>query len=106
MDNQGRDYSHIDSLDKALALYREGKLERLYMLPLEFGGQDVPQNVLYVPLGIVAIKKQLDETIANLVRERAVAGYNVQPEYKGASFIPSKIKIVTSHPEKPGGFNP
>jgi len=44
--------------------------------------------------------------IADLVKAGAVMEYRAVPEYKGDSFIPSKIKITTSRPEKPGGLNP
>jgi hypothetical protein len=100
------DYSGVDSLEKAQALYRQGKLERLFLFPLEFGGQEIPQNILYVPPGIAAIKKQIDGTIAEMVNEGTVSKYSAEPEYKGDSFVPSKIKIVTSHEQKAGGFNP
>ena len=99
------DFSAVDSLEKAQALYNEGKLERLYLFPLEFGGQEIPQNILYVPPGIAAIKKQIDGAVANMVKEGLVASYVAEPEYKGDSFIPSKIKIKTSHPQKPGGVD-
>jgi len=77
-----------------------------FLFPLEFGGKEVPQNTLYVPIGIAAIKQQIDGMIADLVKAGAVMEYRAVPEYKGDSFIPSKIKITTSRPEKPGGLNP
>jgi len=106
MNGKTPDFSAIDSREKALALLREGKLERLYLFPPEFGGKEIPQNTLYVPVGFAAIKSQIDGTIAQMVKEGAVSQYAVVPEYKGDSFIPSKIKITTSNPEKPGAFNP
>jgi hypothetical protein len=106
MEEHKRDYSTIDSEEKAKALHREGKLELLYLFPLEFGGKQIPQNTLYVPPGIAAIKQQIDGMIRDLVMAGEVAQYSAVPEYKGDSFIPSKIKISTSHPEKPGGVSP
>jgi hypothetical protein len=106
MDGQKRDYSTVDSEEKAKALYREGKLELLYLFPLEFGGKEIPQNTLYVPLGIAAIKQQIDGMVRDLIMAEAVTEYRAVPEYKGDSFIPSKIKITASHPKKPGGANP
>ena len=106
MEEHKRDYSTIDSEEKAKALHREGKLELLYLFPLEFGGKQIPQNTLYVPPGIAAIKQQIDGMIRDLVMAGEVAQNSAVPEYKGDSFIPSKIKISTSHPEKPGGVSP
>jgi len=102
MESQLRDFSAIDSVAKAQALYNQGKLERLFLFPLEFGGQEIPQNILYVPHGIAAIKQQIDSAIGDMVKQGLVSGYAAEPEYKGDSFIPSRIKIKTSHPEKPG----
>jgi hypothetical protein len=105
METHSRDFSAIDSSAKAQALYKEGKLECLFLFPLEFGGQEVSQNVVYVPPGIAAIKQQVDSAIGSMVKEGLVASYAAEPEYKGDSFVPSKIKIKTSHPDKPGGVD-
>src|SRR5215831_13994341 len=106
MEGISLDFSDVDSLEKAQALYHAGKLEPLFLFPLEFGGEEVPENTLYVPPGIAAIKKRIDGMIANLVKEGAITQYVAEPEYKGDSFIPSKIKITTSHPDKAGALNP
>jgi len=106
METQTLDFSHVDSLQKAEELFRAGKLERLYVFPLEFGGQEIPQNILYVPHGIAALKARLDGTIAKMVSDGNINSYRAEPEYQGDSFIPSKIKIFAAHNEKPGAFNP
>jgi hypothetical protein len=106
MEGHSRDFSEVDSLEKAQALCSAGKLERLYLFPVEFGGQEIPQNTLYVAIGIAAIKKQIDGTIQDLVNAGQVSSYVAEPEYKGSSFVPSKIRITAAHPEKSGGLNP
>jgi len=105
METHSRDFSAVDSLAKARALSKQGRLEPLFLFPLEFGGQDIPQNVVFVPPGIVAIKQQIDSAIGSMVKQGLVASYVAEPEYKGASFVPSKIKIKSSHPQKPGGVD-
>ena len=105
METNSRDFSAVDSLAKAQALYEGGKLEPLFLFPLEFGGQRIPQNVVYVPPGIASIKQQIDSAIGSMVKEGLVGSYAAEPEYKGNSFVPSKIKIKTSHPQKPGGVD-
>lgn len=106
METHTPDFSAIDSLEKAQALLSTGKLERMFLFPLEFGGQDIPRNVLYVPPGIAAIKQRIDSMIQDLVNQGQVTKYEAVPEYKGGSFIPNKIKISASHHEKGGGLNP
>jgi hypothetical protein len=106
MPTQTRDYSEIDSAEKVQALYRAGQLEPLYLFPLELGGQPIPQNTLFVPIGVAAVKKMLDGTVQKMVGDGNISKYEARPEYKGNSFIPSKIRINASHHEKSGAFNP
>ena len=106
MTAQPLDFTDVDSLEKARALFRAGKLEELYLFPVEFGGQAVPQNIVYVPRGIAEIKRRMDATIGKMVQDGAISKYVARPEYKGDSFIPSKIIIETSHPDKAGALNP
>lgn len=93
-------------MKQAEEMWRAGTLEVLYLFPLEFGGQRVPQNMLFVPLGIAAIKERIDSMIQDLVNQGQVTAYTAVPEYKGDSVIPSKIKMTATHPEKKGGVNP
>ena len=98
----GPDYRHVDSLMKAEALCMRGALEKVFLLPLEFGGQDVPSNTVYVPAFAADLKARLDtNTITDLVREGLVTRYTATPEYEGASFVPSRIHVVA---EDPGHF--
>ena len=95
----GPDFSGVDSLARAAAMYRKGQLEKLFLLPPEFGGQDVPQNVLYVPLGVADVKAGVDNNIIRPLVERGrVTRYVAEPEYQGASVVPVAIKITASDP--------
>src|SRR5262245_57497046 len=95
----GPDFSTIDSQAKAEELFRQGELEKLYLLPLEFGGQDTPTNYLFVPIGVADIKAGIDNNVIRpLIEEGKVTQYTATPEYEGASFIPSALKIVASNP--------
>src|SRR5262245_39881278 len=95
----GPDFSAIDSQAKAEELFRRGELEKLFLMPREFGGQDIAENVLYVPIGLADIKSGIDNNvIAPLVAEGKVSQYTATPEYQGKSFIPIAINIVASDP--------
>ena len=95
----GPDFSDINSKDRAEARSQAGDLEKLFLLPAEFGGTDDPRNIVYVPRGFVAIKANIDP---NIIRppapESKVTRYEVTPEYQGKSFVPIAIKIVASDP--------
>ncbi len=95
----GPDFSGIDSKAEAEAHLQSGELEKLFLLPAEFGGTDDPRNVVYVPRGFVAIKSGIDTNIVKpLVAEGKITQYQAIPEYQGKSFVPIAIKIVATNP--------
>ncbi|ACR10988.1 conserved hypothetical protein [Teredinibacter turnerae T7901] len=100
------DFSSVDSREKAVQLAQEGKLFKVLLFPAEFGGEDVPQNIVYVPAGIPEIKDKITGTFIRFVQEGLIDNLQVNPEYKGNSFVPSKINMKTSHSGKAGEFNP
>jgi hypothetical protein len=95
----GPDFAAVDSRAKAEELFRRGDLEKLFLMPLEFGGTDHPLNTLFVPVGLAEIKAGVDRNIvAPLVADGTITEYKAMPEYQGTSFIPIAIKIVASNP--------
>ncbi|MCO5410793.1 hypothetical protein [Ralstonia mojiangensis] len=95
----GPDFSEVDSLEKAEALYKSGALGKVLLMPSEFGGPDFGLNVVYVPVDIVALKQSMDRNvIAPMVASGKVTRYAATPEYQGASFIPKAIKVEASNP--------
>lgn len=100
------DYSTITSREAAIKLSQEGKLFKILLFPAEFGGEDNNLNVVYVPAGIPEIKDQITGTLIRFYEDGLIDKLKVEPEYKGDSFVPSKIRIKASHSEKSGGFEP
>ena len=95
----GPDFSTVDSREKAEQLAAQGRLEKLFLLPPEFGGLDVAENVVYVPAGTADIKRGIDANgIAPLVAEGQITRYATEPEYAGDSFVPIALTIVASEP--------
>lgn len=90
------DYSEIDSNEKAIELYEKGKLVKVYLMPLEFGGVDNLTNYLYAPTFARDFKGSFDQIVDNLLADGKNLSYSAAPEYKGKSFIPSKIIIKVS----------
>jgi len=96
---EGPDFSDIDSLAKAESLFRDGTLEKLFLMPLAFGGEDVPANVVYVPIGVANIKDGIDENVVGpLAQEGKISKYKAEPEYQGESFIPIAVKVTAWDP--------
>ena len=92
-------FEDIDSITKAKEELKKGNLEILYLVSPMFGGAEDESNILYVPIGINKIKESYDNTIAKLLRQGKVETYSCTPEYKGESFIPSKITIISGKDE-------
>jgi hypothetical protein len=95
----GPDFSDIDSPKKAEAAFRRGDLEKLFLMPLAFGGEDVPENTVYVPVGLAEVKAGIDtNVIGRLVSEGKVSRYSADVEYQGESMIPIAVKITAWDP--------
>lgn len=105
VDAQPPDFAAVDSKEKLTSLAAEGKLERVHLFPLELGGKDTELNVVYLPIGLLEIKKKIDRTVVKMARDGTVTKLTVDPVYKGKSFVPSRIVIKASHPDKPGGLD-
>lgn len=70
-------------------------------MPLQFGGEDTPENVVYVPIGVAGIKAGIDNNVVGpLLAQGTVSKYKVTPEYQGNSFIPIAITIVAWDPKE------
>lgn len=94
------DLSAIDSREKAEALYRAEVLQKLFMLPPEFGGEDHPVNTIFVPPAVVKRKAEIDQQVVGaLIEAQKVTKYSAKPEYEGVSVIPVSLTITVSDPE-------
>jgi len=94
------DLASVDSREKAEALHRAGVLQKLLMMPREYGGDDHPLNTILVPAAIVNQKADIDlEVVGPLIEAGKVAKYSVKPEYEGASVVPISLTITVSDPE-------
>lgn len=93
------DFSFVDSVEKAMELCEEGKLEQIQLVPPEFGGVDIPMNMLYVPAGVGKVKQQVDKNmVSDLIEKGAVSEYAVDPEYAGASVVPTSLTVRAWNP--------
>lgn len=88
-------FEEIDSIEKAQIECEKGNLERMYIISPIFGGSDDEGNILYVPVGINRIKERYDNIIADLVEQGKAKSFDCISDYKGNSFIPSSITIIS-----------
>jgi len=100
------DFSNVRSAADAERLAREGKLVRVLLFPAAVGGEDVPQNVVYVPPEAAATQELIIGTLVRFVDEGVIDKLNVAPEYRGDSFIPIRIRYDAYHSARSGRFEP
>jgi hypothetical protein len=93
------DFSSVDSIEKARQLCDEGMLEQIQLVPSDYGGVDIPMNMLYVPVGVGKFKQQVDEKmVGDLIEKGAVSEYAVDPEYAGTSVVPIALTVRAWNP--------
>ncbi|MBK7161308.1 MAG: hypothetical protein IPH79_01900 [Sphingomonadales bacterium] len=100
------DFSDVTSVEDAKRLEAKGELVKILLFPEEFGGADIPANVVFVPEAAADAKALITETLIKYVEDDLINKLTVEPEYKGNSFVPSRIVMKASHSDKHGGFEP
>ena len=95
----GPDFSRVDTPEKVRRLLAEGMLERVLLLPAEFGGEEIEPNIVHVPMGLAAIKAETDRNvILPLAEQGKVTRYVSTPTYVGKSRIPTAVQIEATDP--------
>jgi len=100
------DFSAVTSLAAAEALARKGKLVRILLFPAEFGGEDIAENAVYITPEAAAARELILGTLHRFTKEGLIDKLDVTPDYKGDSFVPSRIVMHATHSKKKGGFEP
>ena len=100
------DFADYQTLPSVRALAGEGKLVKLLLFPAEFGGEDVPANVVYVPNEAAAAHNAIVGTLRKMVKDGSLDRMEVKPVWKGKSFVPGAIRFHAWHSAKAGSFDP
>lgn len=90
-------FGHVETLDALAAETDAGVLKPVLLLPKELGGQDVAENIVYVPdHAIQAQSAGLDGLITAI--RNGLTDVSIAPEYKGLSLVPTRIHITAGKP--------
>ena len=98
------DFSHVTSREMAEELFQQGQLERVLLFPEMLGGEDVPPNVVYVPVGFADAKTIFDNAVEKLFEDGKVSRYRAEPKYEGGSKVPRRLMLRAWTPDQPGSF--
>jgi hypothetical protein len=99
------DFSRITTADRALTLSRQGKLARVILLPAVLGGSmEAEANAAYVPPEVVPVHQRLTATLERYFKEGRIDHLSVDPEYKGKSLVPTRIRVEAGKEGRVGAF--
>jgi hypothetical protein len=97
------DFSLIISSIAAENACSDGRLIKVLLFPIELGGQDQVDNVVYIPPHAWDIKRQSTAELLVAVRE-GMTDVAVVPEYRGSSFVPTTLKVSATKPGLSMGY--
>lgn len=98
------EFSQVTSKAAARRLVREGRLVRIHFFPRELGGPDGSHNIGYVPPEAADALALATRMIRGQLERGTVDHMVVEPEYKGASIVPSRIRMTARKGDEPGSF--
>lgn len=91
------DFPGITTRMAASKLVRKHLLAKIYFVPLELGGSKSPANSGYVTPEAAQAHALLTASIAAYVARDRLDHLRIEPDYKGDSIIPSRIRILVEH---------
>jgi hypothetical protein len=98
------DFSHIKTREQMMALAETGALHKVLLFPAELGGEDIAHNWTFITGGAARMKDAVTDMVLQAANEGRINNLDVRSEYKGDSFVPSKIHVIATHSDKPGGL--
>ena len=87
------DFSDVTSYEKAIALVQEGKLEKIYIIPLEYEGGEHLENRTFTTPRIAKLKARDELIIHDMVYMGGADTYSCEPVYRGDSVVPCSFRI-------------
>jgi hypothetical protein len=75
------------------SLLGRGLVEKVLMWPAEFGGNDDPRNVTYLPPALAERKRAFDAEVRRRVEAGEDLDFKVTPEYDSDSFVPARLHM-------------
>lgn len=80
-------------------LIQTGKVTKILLMPAVFGGEDIPQNTLWVSHSCAQKKSEIDQKIIEAVQKGLNVSYDVRPRYDDSikvSYIPVELEIIAT----------
>lgn len=92
----GPDFTSVTTQAEVQALVAAGMLEPVLLFPRRLGGEDSARNRVYLPVGLGRLKEDSEDAVVPLLRQGVLSQLSVNVDYRGASLIPTAIRLVFS----------
>lgn len=97
-------FAEVTSRAAARRLATRGVLVPIHIFPQELGGPDDPENISYVPPAAAAALARVTAKLRKMAAQGLVDRMEAEPDYRGASFVPTRIRFKAWHSRKAGSF--
>ncbi|WP_447727959.1 hypothetical protein [Sphingomonas koreensis] len=98
------DFTAVTTKAAANRLVREGRLVKIHFFPTELGGPaKEPHNIGYITPEAAEARSLLISVLERDLDEGAIDKMVIEPDYKGDSIIPTRIRFKTWHSQRSGG---
>jgi hypothetical protein len=91
------DFSAVTMAEDVERLVAEGALVPILVVPPEFGGSEDAVNTAYVTPDAAEQKALIDATLVDLADQGLLNSFELEPEYRGESLIPTKLTFRANH---------
>ncbi|MCO6161882.1 DNA/RNA non-specific endonuclease [Flavobacterium sp. NRK F7] len=94
------DFSDLDNREKVISKAKTSSaLQRNLLISEEFNGKDEFMNIVYITKEAAEKKLKIEERIIESLNQGKELSIQINPIYKGKSFVPEKIIIQISGDE-------
>lgn len=101
---EATDFTTVTTKTAANRLVREGRLVKIHLFPTELGGPAKDRyNIVYVTPEAAEARSLLISTLESDVEEGLIDKMVIEPDYKGTSIIPTRIRFKAWHSQRAGG---
>lgn len=98
------DFTTVTTKAAANRLVREGRLVKIHFFPTELGGPTKePHNIGYITPEAAEARSLLIGTLERFRDNGTIDQMAIEPDYKGESIIPTRIRFKAWHGEREGG---
>ena len=98
------DFSEVLDAAAAQALVARGELVEIRFFPTELGGPEDPLNIGYVTPEAADEQEEVIDALIERFEQGQLEMMDVQPDYRGLSIVPTRIRMKAWHRAKPNRY--